>query len=104
MHNLFHQALLLAALVFHTTLFCLDADIFKETLTLSPTAHAHEEPESIPDLPFDCFIQIRNHCKREFIAFNLDVNNCPFKAQELQKCVLTAQCIQKIKRSGLKEL
>jgi hypothetical protein len=96
MHNLIHQALLVATLA-PTSLFCIDPDIFKETLTLSASVEAQEQQESEQDLPFDCFIQIRNHCKREFAAFNFDLNNSPAKAQELQKCFWTAQCVQKIK-------
>lgn len=97
MKKTFYQALLIAALISHTSLFPLDADIFKETLTLSASVEAQEQQENVQDLPFDCFIQIRNHCKREFSAFNFDLNNSPSKAQELQKCFWTAQCVQKIK-------
>lgn len=92
------QKITLLGTFFLCPIYCIDPDIFKETLTLSTAVEAQEQQEAVQDLPFDCFIQIRNHCKREFSAFNLDLNNSQSKAEELQKCFWTAQCVQKIKK------
>jgi 5-bromo-4-chloroindolyl phosphate hydrolysis protein len=92
------QKITLLGTFFLCPIYCIDPDIFKETLTLSSPVEAQEQQESVQDLSFDCFIQIRNLCKREFAAFNFDLNNSPTKAEELQKCFWQNKCVQKFKK------
>lgn len=93
------KIVLLSTLFCSCAIHCIDADIFKETLTLSTPVEAQEQPAQ-KEVSVECAWIATKQCRAQFKAYNnaSPNDNHAHIAATLEACLLSAPCVQKFKK------
>lgn len=91
---------LIASLITFTSLFPIDADIFKEMLMMSMPVETQEQPASLKSQPNDCQRLIESYChtqqqafkRAQLAAFVADTDSLRIAFKRYNYCLSTVPC------------
>lgn len=87
-------------LSFACPLFCIDADIFKEMLTLSTPVEAQENSSKV-QISDECIWDATLHCKAHFKAWRIaPKQESESSMHDLQNCLWSTPCAHVVKKAG----
>jgi hypothetical protein len=92
------KALLLAALS-NSSINCVDADIFKEMLTLSTSVEAQEQ-QNYASISDECVWLASIKCRTQIRAFTTATEDKSAKFEETKSCLWSVPCAQHVKKSA----
>lgn len=100
MNKFFNKALLFAALSSTSLIICIDADIFKETLTLRTSVEAQEQQDNTPVISSECVWQATLKCRAQIRAFRFaPEQDYQTKALEARECLISHPCALSFKKA-----
>lgn len=90
----------LLMLFISSSIYCIDADIYIETLTLSTSTETQGRQKNTENVPAECVWEASIKCRAQIRAFRFaPEHDYQAKAKEARECLLSHPCALRFKKS-----